>query len=76
MSLTEPAGERSLVQAVLQLWALLLGIALLLAGNGLQGTLLGVVAEDSGFSSALTGLVMTAYFAGFFAGFFVTRDAS
>ena len=68
MSLTEPAGERSLVQAVLQLWALLLGIALLLAGNGLQGTLLGVVAEDSGFSSALTGLVMTAYFAGFFAG--------
>ena len=68
MSLTDPSGERSLLQAVLQLWALLLGIALLLAGNGLQGTLLGVVAEDSGFSSALTGLVMTAYFAGFFAG--------
>ena len=35
MSLTDPSGERSLLQAVLQLWALLLGIALLLAGNGL-----------------------------------------
>ena len=60
--------ERSLLGAVIQLWALLLGIALLLAGNGLQGTLLGVVAEDSGFSATLTGLVMTSYFAGFFAG--------
>jgi MFS family permease len=60
--------EGDLPGAVIKLWALLFGIALLLAGNGLQGTLLGVVAEDAGFPSALTGLVMTSYFVGFFAG--------
>ena len=54
MSLTDPSGERSLLQAVLQLWALLLGIALLLAGNGLQGTLLGVV----GLGLAILGAFM------------------
>jgi len=58
----------TLAGAALRLWALLLGIALLLAGNGLQGSLLGVVAEDAGFSSTITGLVMTAYFAGFLIG--------
>jgi len=58
----------SLATAALQLWALFFGIALLLAGNGLQGTLLGVVAEDEGFSGAVTGLVMTAYYAGFLIG--------
>lgn len=54
--------------AALQLWALLLGILLLLAGNGLQGTLLGVVAEDTGFSSTITGLVMTSFYVGFLFG--------
>ena len=44
------APRSGLFGAALQLWALLLGIFLLLAGNGLQGTLLGVVAEDAGFS--------------------------
>ena len=58
----------SLFGAALQLWALLLGIMLLLAGSGLQGTLLGVVAEDAGFASAITGLIMTSYFVGFLAG--------
>jgi MFS family permease len=57
-----------LVTAAIQLWALFFGIALLLAGNGLQGTLLGVVAEDVGFSGAITGLVMTSYYGGFLIG--------
>lgn len=56
------------VGAAIQLWALLFGIFLLLAGNGLQGTLLGVVAEDVGFSSAVTGLIMASFYGGFLFG--------
>lgn len=52
----------------IRLWALFLGLALLMAGNGLQGSLIGIVAEDSGFSSAVTGFVMAAYFLGFVVG--------
>lgn len=39
-----------------------------MAGNGLQGSLLGVRAESEGFGLAVTGIVMTGYFAGFLAG--------
>lgn len=63
-----PQPTSGLATAALPLWALFFGIALLLAGNGLQGTLLGVVAEDEGFSGAVTGLVMTAYYGGFLIG--------
>jgi len=48
--------------------ALFLGIFLLMAGNGLQGSLLGVRSEAEGFSLRVTGVVMAAYFAGFLAG--------
>lgn len=47
---------------------LLIGIALLMAGNGLQGSLLGVRTEAEGFSLAATGVVMACYFAGFLVG--------
>jgi len=63
-----PTPQPGVAVAALQLWALFFGIALLLAGNGLQGTLLGVAAEDSGFSGAVTGLVMTSYYGGFLIG--------
>jgi MFS family permease len=49
-------------------WPLLLGCAFMMLGNGLQGSLLGLRATIEGFPSALTGLVMSAYFAGFFLG--------
>ena len=49
-------------------WPLLLGMAMLMLGNGLQGTLLGVRATSAGFTPRVTGLVMAGYFAGFFAG--------
>lgn len=66
---TNPTDPQSgLNGAVFRLWALFFGIALLLAGNGLQGTLLGVVAEDVGFAGSVTGLVMTSYYVGFLAG--------
>ncbi|MCH7930834.1 MAG: MFS transporter [Proteobacteria bacterium] len=49
-------------------WVLLLGIALLMMGNGLQASLLGVRASLEGFSTAATGLVMSAYYVGFLLG--------
>jgi len=49
-------------------WALLFGIGLLMVGNGLQSSLLGVRAAEEDFGNGLTGLVMSGYFVGFLAG--------
>lgn len=49
-------------------WALFTGIALVMVGNGLQGSLLGIRSELEGFSPAASGLIMAAYFGGFLAG--------
>ena len=57
-----------MLAAISSAWALLLGIALIMLGNGLQSTLLGVRATLEGFGTATTGLVMTAYFVGFVSG--------
>ena len=48
--------------------ALFFGILLLMAGNGLQGSLVGVRSETEGFSVTVAGFVMAAYFAGFLFG--------
>ncbi len=55
---------------MLRLTALLLGVALLLTGGGLLGTLLAVRGGQEGFSADALGWVMSGYFAGFFAGTF------
>ena len=47
---------------------LLVGMAFLMVGNGLQGSVLGVRAEIEGFGFAVTGAVMAAYFVGFLFG--------
>ena len=49
-------------------WALLLGMGLLMIGNGLQGTLLAVRGEIEGFSTLEMSVVMSAYFVGFLGG--------
>ena len=49
-------------------WALLLGMTLLMVGNGLQGTLLGVRGALEGFSTLSLSIVMSGYFAGFLVG--------
>ncbi len=54
--------------AAVSLWALLLGMLMLMLGNGLQGTLIGVRASGEGFTSNSIGLVMSGYFIGFLAG--------
>jgi MFS family permease len=56
------------VIAARSVWALLAGMAFLMLGYGLQGSLLGVRAEAEGFSSTVTGFVMGGYFAGFLLG--------
>ncbi|AWH22476.1 MFS transporter [Stenotrophomonas sp. S48] len=53
-----------------RLTALLLGVALLLTGSGLLGTLLAVRGGQEGFSAGTLGWVMSAYFAGYFIGTF------
>lgn len=68
------AGEATR-QAALGVWALLLGMGLLMLANGLQGSLLGIRAANEGFGSAVTGLVMTGYFLGFLAGSTLTPIA-
>ena len=52
-----------MLAAVRSCWALLLGIALIMLGNGLQGSLLGLRASLEGFSTAMIG-----YYAGFLVG--------
>ena len=49
-------------------WALLFGILLLMLGNGLHGTLLGVRGGLEGFSANAMAWVMTGYFIGFLGG--------
>ncbi len=49
-------------------WALLLGIGLLMVGNGLQATLMGVRGSLEGFSTLELSIVTSAYFAGFLGG--------
>ena len=49
-------------------WALLFGILLLLVGNGLQGTLLGVRGGIEGFDAGTMAFVMSAYYVGFLVG--------
>ena len=57
-----------MVQVLSRSWALLLGMMLLMVGNGLQGTLLGVRGGIEGFSTFEMSFVMSAYFAGFLVG--------
>ena len=49
-------------------WALLLGMLLLMVGNGLQGTLLGVRGDLEAFSTIQMSVIMSAYFVGFLGG--------
>ena len=58
----------SMFATIRSAWALLLGLAFLMLGNGLQGTLLGVRASLEGFSTQTTGFVMIDYYVGFFIG--------
>ncbi|AGT09592.1 MFS transporter [Paracoccus aminophilus] len=49
-------------------WPLLLGVLLLMVGNGMQGTLLGIRGSLEGISPGQMSYVMAAYYAGFLLG--------
>jgi MFS family permease len=49
-------------------WPLLMGVMLLMVGNGIQGTLLGIRGTEGGFSTFQLSIVMSAYFLGFLFG--------
>ena len=49
-------------------WPLLLGVMLLMVGNGVQGSLLGIRGAYEGFSTFQLSVIMSAYFLGFLGG--------
>ncbi|MEM8654771.1 MAG: MFS transporter [Pseudomonadota bacterium] len=55
-------------QVLTSAWALLFGMGLLMVGNGMQGTLLGIRGEIEGFSTTEMSIIMSAYFLGFLGG--------
>ncbi|NDR56427.1 MFS transporter [Aliiruegeria sabulilitoris] len=57
-----------MLQVISASWALLFGILLLMVGNGVQGTLLGIRGGIEGFSTFEMSIVMSAYFLGFLGG--------
>ncbi len=59
---TSPARQ------ALSVWPLFLAIALLMLGNGLQASLIGIRAGIEGFATATIGTVMSGYYAGFMMG--------
>ncbi len=57
------------------MWALFLGVGLMMVGNGLQGTLLGVRSSNEQFATAVIGLIQAAYYTGFLIGSLFTIKA-
>jgi len=55
-------------QVIATSWALLLGMALLMMGNGVQATLMGIRGTLEGFTTFELSIVTSAYFAGFLIG--------
>ncbi|WP_282093017.1 MFS transporter [Epibacterium ulvae] len=53
-----------MLQVLSSAWALLLGVGLLMLGNGLQGSLLGIRGDIEGYSTFTMSFVMSAYFIG------------
>ncbi len=71
-------NEAVMFGIVRTIWQLLLGILLLMVGNGLQGTLVGLRGVEEDFSTLELSLIMAAYFGGFLVGsrltpFMITR---
>jgi len=61
-----------MVKVFFSSWTLFMGLALLMVGNGLQGTLLGVRGSLEGYSASAMAYVMSAYFVGFLIGARIT----
>ncbi len=62
---TEPVDAPLAGSRAAGLWALFLGLALLMVGNGLNASVIGVRSGIEGFGVAVTGFIMAGYFVGF-----------
>ena len=67
-----PNQTTTLRSALLSCSALLLGFGILMLGDGLQGTLLAIRADLEGFSTTVTGLIMSTFYIGFLLGSILT----
>ena len=61
-------SERTAWTCAIAVWPLFVGIGLIMLANGLQGTLLALRATLEGFSTTMTGVVMSGYFLGLLVG--------
>lgn len=61
-----------MLAAIKSAWALFVGLGMLMLGNGLQNSLLGIRAGQEAFPTEVTGLVMACYYVGLLAGAVVT----
>ncbi len=57
-----------MIKVLTTTWPLLLGVMLLMVGNGIQGTILGIRGNTAGFTTFQLSVVMSSYFAGFLLG--------
>lgn len=57
-------------KSLLLVWPLLISMFMIMVGNGLQGTLLGLRADVEGFSSFTIGIIMALYYFGYLIGWF------
>ncbi|QFS81727.1 putative MFS-type transporter YcaD [Roseivivax sp. THAF40] len=63
-----------MIKLLSSVWALLFGVFLIMIGNGLQASLMGVRGEIEGFSTLELSLITSGYFLGFLAGSKLTPD--
>lgn len=63
-----------MIQVLAAVWALLLGMTLIMIGNGMQATLMGVRGAIEGFGTLQLSVITSAYFLGFLIGSRVTPD--
>ncbi|WP_033069313.1 MFS transporter [Thalassospira australica] len=61
-----------MIQVLASVWALLIGVVLIMLGNGMHFTLIGLRGGIEGFSSAELAIVTSGYFAGFLSGARIT----
>jgi MFS family permease len=57
-----------MIKVLVTTWPLLMGVMLLMVGNGVQGTILGIRGSGAGFSTFQLSIVMSSYFLGFLFG--------
>lgn len=57
-----------MIKVLATTWPLLMGVMLLMVGNGVQGTILGIRGSGAGFSTFQLSIVMSSYFLGFLFG--------